>query len=275
VKDFSPLGITSAAIGFPARIGIITRLDGSVIRFAESDEPIVVDGDTYSVVPGMKVSAVKHTSNGDVPSCRIVGVLGDTFDPAAVDVGLYDAATVQIYFVDRMNLSRKGLLFSGAISDIQVDPIQHQVSFNVKGPSASARVLMTRKRSPMCQTSLFSALCGVDKTAYDVAATVVSIESSFVFTVSGLVEADGYFNQGVGVTDAGAPFLIGKWLNSTQAITTYLPSYRILSVGQGVTLYPGCDKTLGATGCAKFSNQLNFQGQPHFLGTAAAAQQVV
>jgi hypothetical protein len=31
---------------------------------------------------------------------------------------------------------------------------------------------------------------------------------------------------------------------------------------------------LGATGCAKFSNQLNFQGEPHFLGTAAAAQQV-
>jgi hypothetical protein len=44
--------------------------------------------------------------------------------------------------------------------------------------------------------------------------------------------------------------------------------------GQGVTLWPGCDKTMGATGCGKYNNWQNFQGEPHFTGTAAAAQQV-
>lgn len=274
MKDFSPLDITSAAVGFPARIGVITRLDGTVIRFAESDEPIIVDGDTFDVVPGLQMSAVKHTSNGEMPSCAIVGVLGGAFDSVDVDAGLFDGAAVQIYIVDRKDFSRKGLLFTGAISGISSDPVQHQVSFDVKGPASSSRVLMTQKRSPMCRTDLFSSLCQVDKTSYDVAATVASIDSSFVFTVSGLAQADGYFNQGVAVTSSGVSFVMAKWVNSTQAITTYLPCDRILSVGQSITLYPGCDKTLGATGCAKFSNQLNFQGEPHFLGTAAAAQQV-
>lgn len=276
MKDFSPLALTSAVIGFPARIGVITRRDGAVIRFAESDEAITVSGDTYNVVPGMQVSAVKHTSNGEMPSCQIVAVygVGATFDSADLDVGLFDGATVQVYIIDRLNLSRKGLLFTGAISNIDCDPIGHQVTIEVKGRAASAKTVMTRKRSPMCQTDLFSVLCGIDKAAYDVAATVATIITSFSFAVGGsLAQTDGYFNQGVAVTAGGVAFEIANWFQSTQTITTYLPCNRLLTVGTGLTLYPGCNKTLGTGGCAKFSNQLNFQGEPHFLGTAAAAQQ--
>ncbi len=211
-----------------------------------------------------------------MPSCQIVAVHGSgyTFDSEELDVGLFDGAAVQIYMVDRLNLTRKGLLFTGVISTTTTDPIGHQVSIDVKGPTASTRILMTQKRSPMCRTDLFSTLCGADKTAYDVAATVATIPTAFTFTVSGLVQADGYFNQGVMLTANGVARQISNWVLSTQTITTYLPCDRLLSVSLGVTLYPGCDKTLGANGCPKFGRQLSFQGEPHFLGTAAAAQQV-
>jgi uncharacterized phage protein (TIGR02218 family) len=276
MKDFSPLAITNPVVGFPARIGVITRMDGTVIRFAESDEAITVGAETFAVVPGLQVSAVKHTSNGEVPSCQIIAVHGSTatFDSQDLDVGLFDGATVQLYIVDRLNLTRKGLLFTGAISTISYDPCERQVSFDVKGPAASAKILMTQRRSPMCRTDLFSTLCRLDKTAYDVSATVATIVDGFSFTVSGLAQADGYFNQGVAVTSTGVAFELAKWVQSTQTLMAYLPVNRLLIAGLGLTLYPGCDKTLGATGCAKFSNQLNFQGEPHFLGTAAAAQQV-
>lgn len=277
MKDFSPLAITDAVVGFPARVGVITRRDGTVIRFAEADEALTVSGDTFSVIPGLQGSAVKHTINGEMPSCEIVGVhgVGATFDSEDLDIGLFDAAAVQIYIVDRLNLTQKGLLFTGAISNITCDPITRQVAFEVKGPASSARVLMTQKRSPMCRTDLFSVLCGLDKTAYDVASTVATIESAFVFTVTGsLAQADGYFNQGVAVTANNVAFEVGNWVQSTQTITAYLPCYRLLTVGMGLTLYPGCDKTMGPNGCPKFNNQLSFQGEPHFLGTAAAAQRV-
>lgn len=275
MKDFSPLSITSSVVGFPARIGVITRLDGRVIRFAESDEAITVASDTFAVVSGLQISAVKHTSNGEMPSCQITAVHGSsaTFNSADLDIGLYDGATVQLYIVDRMDLSSKGLLFTGSIATISYD-IENQVVFDVKGPGVSARILMTQKRSPMCRTDLFSVLCGVNPASYDVAATVASIVDAFNFTVSGLAQADGYFNQGVAVTASGASFVIANWVNGTQKITAYKPCNRILTVGGSLTLYPGCDKTMGAGGCPKFSNQLQFQGEPHFLGTAAAAQQV-
>jgi hypothetical protein len=38
-----------------------------------------------------------------------------------------------------------------------------------------------------------------------------------------------------------------------------------LTVGEAVTLYPGCDKT-AETCRVKFSNRINHQGEAHFLG---------
>lgn len=277
MKNFSPLNIAGPVMGFPARIGVITRVDGTVYRFAESDEPITVEGNTYAIVPGLSVSAVKHTGNGEMPSCQIVGVHQSgaaIFDSDDLDIGFYDGATVQIYIIDRMNLSRKGLLFTGAISTISYDT-QNRVSIDVKGPVASAKILMTEKRSPMCRTDLFSVLCGVNKTSYAVSTTVTSIINAFNFTVTGLAQADTWFNQGVVVpTGVGKAFEIANWVQSTQTITSYLPCNRILTVGGALTLYPGCDKTDTMSGCGKYSNWLNFQGENHFLGTAAAAQQV-
>jgi len=277
MKDFSPLAITNAAIGFPARIGIITRTDGTVYRFAETDEAITVDGSTFDVVPGLQISAVKHTSNGEMPSCQIVAVHGSgaTFDSRQLDAGLFDGATVQLYIVDRSNLSHKGLLFTGSIANISYN-VENLATFDVKGPAVNAKIVMTQKRSPMCRTDLYSTLCGVDPASYAVSATVGAIVDAFNFTVGGsLAQTDGYFNQGVAVTGSGVAFQIANWVQSTQTITAYLPCHRIIESGNSLTLYPGCDKTLSATsGCGRYANALNHQAEPHFLGTAAAAQQV-
>lgn len=277
MKDFSPLAITDAIVGFPARVGVITRTDGTVVRFSEADEAIVVGGDTFPVVGGLQVSAIKHTNNGQTPSCQIVGghnSVDATFITAAIEAGLYDGATVQIYNVDRLDLSTKGLWFTGAIANISYDT-DNRVMFDVKGPSISAKRLLTQKRSPMCRTDWGSDLCGANPASFAVAATVLTVVDAFTFTVSGLVNPDGYFNQGVAVTGGGVSFEVANWVQSTQRLTSYLVSDRIVEAGTTLTLYPGCNKTLtGANGCAAFGRQLSFQGEPHFQGTAAAAQQV-
>lgn len=275
MKDFAPLHFMAAAVGFPARLCTITRRDGQVYRIAESDEPITIGGQIWAVVPGIQISAVKHTANGEMPSCQIIAVhnRGTVLDSNDIDIGLFDSAAVQIYIVDRMNLATPKLLFTGAIGDISYS-IENQAVFNVKGPAAFAKILMTQKRSPMCRTDLFSVLCGVNSASYAVHTTITAIIDQFNFTVTGVSQPDGWFNQGVMVLDSGTALQAANWVQSTQTVTTYLPSFRLLTVGGSLTMYPGCDKTMTATGCQKFSNAINFQGEPHFTGTAAAAQQV-
>jgi uncharacterized phage protein (TIGR02218 family) len=277
MKNFSPIAFTSAVVGFPANIVVITRMDGTITRIAESDEPLVVDGDTYAVVAGFQVSAVTHTNNGETPSCQIVAVhgVGATFDSNDLDSRLYDGATVQIYKVDRLNLSSKGLLFTGAVSDVQFDPVERQVVLDVKGPSVAARVMMTRRRSPQCQTTLGSSLCQVNLNDFDVATTVNAIADPFSFTVTGSLTLDARYKKGTLVTSAGKAMEVANWTQATQTIMTYLPCEQFLTAGMSLTLYPGCNRVLGSSeGCAGYFNQLNFQGEPHFLGVAAAAQQV-
>ncbi len=278
MKNFSTIDITSAVVGFPANIGVITRIDGTVIRFGETDISVVVGGDTYVPIPGLQVSGVKHTSNGEMPSCQIVGVygLGLTFDSEDIAAGLFAGATVQLYKINRLDLSSKGLLFTGAISNITCDPIAHRFSFDVKGPASSAKIIMTQKRQPMCRTDLFSTLCQVDKTLYDVATTVATVgDTAFTITVTGsLAQATGYFNGGTLVTSSGIALVISNWDQSTQTISTFKRCKYLLTVGDSLTLYPGCDKTDGANGCGRFSNYINFQGENHYSGPAAAAQQV-
>ncbi len=236
------------------------------------------DGDTFAVVAGLQISAVKHTSNGETPSCEITAIheVGGIFDTRDLEAGLFDGAAVQIYVADLQDLTGPpGLQFTGSIGNTAYN-VEHQVVFDVQGPSVSAKILMTQRRSPMCRTDLYSTLCGVDKTAYDVATTVDVVGDGFTFTVTGsLANPDGYFNNGALVTADGLSLVIANWVQSTQTITCYRPSSRLLTAGDALTLYPGCDKTLtGANGCLKFSNQINFQAEPHFKGTAAAAQQV-
>jgi len=68
-ENFSPLELTSAVIGYPPAC-VIRRRDSVVIRFAELDAPITIDGDTLRCRSRSLLSAPKHTANGDTPSCE-------------------------------------------------------------------------------------------------------------------------------------------------------------------------------------------------------------
>jgi uncharacterized phage protein (TIGR02218 family) len=102
---------------------------------------------------------------------------------------------------------------------------------------------------------------------WDYAGTVGTIIDRFNFTVAlSSPPVDGWFNQGTFITAAGFKAVIANWIQGSLKVTMYQPQCLArLTPGQGITLYPGCDKT-GATCRTKFSNKINFQGEDHFLG---------
>lgn len=260
---------------FVARVLKITRIDGAVLRVAEAEIPITVGSETFNPLPGSIIGSSRKSLGGNEGSLQIefVHAVDGTLDTADLVSGLYDGATVEMWIVDRTDLSSLGdMFFTGTIQPVIID-IMGSGSFDVRSIVDQSEVV-TQTYQPMCRTDLFSILCGLDKTLFARTATVAEIIDDFNFTVSGLGAApdDDHFAQGVGVADNGVAFEIAAWLKDSLQITTYLPvviSPR-LAAGQSVTLYPGCDKT-SATCTSKFANGLNFQGEAHFLGYAAAA----
>lgn len=263
------LTLTSATL-FPARLVKITRLDGVVLRIAEADAAIVVSGDTYSPLAGCEISAVRHVLGGEPGSMQInfAHSVGGTIDTSELNNGFWDGAEVKLYVIDRNAITTLGdAQFTGTIEPVSLDPIGSAGSFDIRGLAARAEAFI-QTYQPMCRTDLFSPLCQLVAASFAQTGTVGTIVDRFNITVAWLVSppADGWFNQGTGVTAAGFKFEIADWSQGSLKLRTYLPICATrFTAGQGLTLYPGCDKT-GATCRLKFGNKINFQGEDHFLG---------
>jgi uncharacterized phage protein (TIGR02218 family) len=266
-----PLTLTDRVVR-PARLLVITRRDGNVMRIAEAQSAITAGGDVYAPLAGCEISAVKHTIGGDVASMEIRGAHNNSgtaaFLTSDIDIGLYDSAEVSLYIVNRANPTTLGLLFTGTIQPVNYD-ISGSVSFDVRGPSIGANANYIQVFAPMCRTDLFSPLCGVNPDAYELSAVVTAVVNRFNFTVSfsGAAPADNYLNGGTVLTDSGVAFEIANQAGGS--LTAYLPYHRVLAAGMSLTLWPGCDKRI-ATCHAKFNNTLNFQAEPHSIGIYAA-----
>ena len=269
------LTLTDAVIE-PARLVKITRRDGTILRIAEAQSSIVVDGNTFTPIAGLEISSVRSTLGGDVPSMEIVGAHSDggTIDTAVIDKGLYDSALVQLWVVDRASLpstlSASEAFFTGTIQPVAYD-IAGSFSFDIRGHAVQASGAFIQNFAPMCRTDLFSPLCGLTAASFAKTCTVDTIINNHNFTVSGMASppADGWFNNGVVLTSDGVSFTAAHWDLSDLQVTAYLPCRRFLTAGQSLTLYPGCDKRI-ATCLSKFANTANFQGEPHSLGIYAA-----
>jgi uncharacterized phage protein (TIGR02218 family) len=265
-----PLSLSSRVVK-PARLVVITRRDGTVMRIAEAQSSITAGGNVYTPLAGVQISAVKHTLGGDVPSLEIIAAHNSSgtaaFNTADIDIGLYDAAAVQLYIVNRASPTTLGLMFTGTIQPVTYD-VAGQVSFDVRGPSVGAERGYIQRYAPMCRTDLFSSLCTVNPDTYELAATVATIVNRFNFTITiSPVPADGYLNGGVVKTSTGVAFEIASQTGSS--LTAFLPCHRFLEVGLALQIWPGCDKRI-ATCHSKFGNALNFQGEPHSIGIYAS-----
>lgn len=268
MRDYN-VTLTSTTL-FLARVVKLTRLDDVVLRIAEAEEPITASGQTFLPLPGSDISAVKHILNGDMGSMAIAFAhsAGGTIDTSELNNGFWDGAAAQMYLVDRASATTLGdPIFTGLIDGVSLNPIGSSGAFEIRGLTAQAEAFV-QTYQPMCRTDLFSVLCGLNPADWDHAGTVGTLLDRFNFTVTGLASppADGWFNQGTFETASGFKGVIANWIQSSLKITMYQPQCLArLTAGEGITLYPGCDKT-GTTCRTKFNNKINFQGEDHFLG---------
>lgn len=268
MRDYN-IALTATTL-FLARVVRITRLDDVVLRIAEAEQSLTVSAETFLPLPGAQISAVKHIINGDVGSMEITFAHSDggRLDTAELNTGFWDGAAVEVYLVDRLTLPALGdPIFTGVIDAVTINLIGSSGSFDIRGLSAEAEAFI-QTYQPMCRTDLFSVLCGLNAADWDHAATIDTILDRFNFTVMGLASppADGWFNQGTFQTASGFKGVIANWVQGSLKMTTYQPvCMSRLTVGEAVTLYPGCDKT-AATCKNKFNNRINHQAEAHFLG---------
>lgn len=146
-------------------------------------------------------------------------------------------------------------LVNGASFDFSSDTFVCELACETAA-SRMERFGLARCYQLTCPHTLYGTFCGVNQASF-AEARQISVTSGFSVTVSGAAFADGYFTAGQLVRQDGSRRFVAANTGNTLTLERGLP----LSVGDTVTLYPGCDKSR-ATCVNKFSNGVNFGGFP-------------
>lgn len=157
-------------------------------------------------------------------------------------------------------------VFEGNVAEVV--PSSTAVEITVESGIADLRDPLPKKLlSPGCSNMLFDAQCdpgGTLKTAKTVTGTVSA--ATPIYVVTGLTQADGYFDLGVITFTSGANNGVSRTVRSYLNTAGQVYFDRLLSVapsiGDTFSITPGCDKRK-ATCDTKFSNLTHLRAFPY------------
>ncbi len=245
----------------------ITRTDSTVLCFTDHDTDLTVDGLTYLSSSGITPTAVSSQLGLSVDNLELQGMLQDgALSEADILAGKFDHAAVSIFMVNHQSPADGQLLLkAGWLGEVSLN--SGAFTAEVRGISAMLQQNIGQVYTKNCRAKLGDARCTVDLSAFTKTGTVTGATSSYQFTDSGRTEDAGYFNYGLISFTSGANAGLSMEVRSFSAgeFQLFLPLPNAVLVGDAYTAVAGCDK--GFDSCVgKFSNALNFRGEPHVPG---------
>jgi uncharacterized phage protein (TIGR02218 family) len=253
----------------------LTLADGSTMGFTNHDVDLTISGITYEAASGFTPTAVETSRDMAVDNLDIQGAIDSTrITKDDLLSGKYDGAQILIFQCDWSNLSstafkvRKGTL--------------GQVSAGKTAFTAEIRGLMQAYQQDQgdvyqksCRTTLGSTKCGVNTAAYTSTFTVTAYNSSDGSIYTDSTRADYYYDYGLLTWTSTGPnngksVEIKRFTNTNGKFMPFLPFTYTPSTGDTFTAISGCDGNF-TTCSTKFSNVVNFRGEPHVPGSDYAA----
>lgn len=174
--------------------------------------------------------------------------------PSTVQIQGYILETQEIF--DIFSGYVKNVSMAEDCLSLQVGAISHKLTKNI--PHFFYQ--------PVCNNTLFDAMCGLSESDYLVTVTIDSIEDSTTFIVSGLGNVDDhYYTMGTAIFSGIRRLIVRQVRIVNQAkheIKIQFSFETDIQVGNVIQLLPGCDKS-SETCKKKFNNFSNFNGFPY------------
>lgn len=252
----------------------ITRTDGTILRYTDHDQDVLVGSDLYLRDDSMQVAAITSSANNGIQSTNCNVIFSDAgVSEIEVARGLYDKAVVEFAVVDYTNTSwGKLILLTGLMSTITVSN-RRSGQFEIRGLLTRGDTRIGEYYTAQCRADLGDSRCTVPLTSFTDTGIVTHIDSQTNFRV-GLTNsaANAFYSLGVmkftGGDNTGINMEILSQVNYTGGEQTIVLALRMpfdLQVGDTFDIVAGCDKRI-ATCIAKFDNVKNFRGEPFVPG---------
>ena len=266
----------------------ITRTDGTVLTFTDHDVAVAMNVDgagTYTYLPGLagSLTAIDTKVGLAVDNINMQGVYGaEGIDEADLINGLYDYAEVKVFQYNWADTSQGVLkLQRGWLGE----HTRHRNSFEVelRGLLQAYNRTIGQLYSPLCRAELGDSRCKVDLAPFLVPITVATTPNPYN-VITCVEDLSGYIAESDLTSSLeGSPWFAGgsilwntgdnvgrsyeiKDFDITSLEIRFFPAMTFpIEVGDTGILTPGCDKRFG-TCRVKYSNHLNFRGEPYLPG---------
>lgn len=248
------------------------ELSGATSRYYTSaGEDLTFQGQTYTNIP-LERGPIVSEPFGDAPPLEILMPFGINLITDLLFKIPPRSASVTVYRSHSATptVANTGIMWTGLITDVKASGRVVSISSeSVMGAALSAELPMVSIQTH-CNHVLYGTRCGVDRTSYDFATTVVTVSDRTVTVNSVDSKPDGTFSGGMLLRSSDGEYR--TIIDQTSTTITLLRPFRALAGSDVVTLYQGCDH-LRDTCYTKFNNLVNFgghadirQGRPHRMG---------
>ncbi len=246
----------------------LTRRDAVVMGFTDHDQDITYASVTYQASSGFTPSAVANSATLSVDNLDIEGVLDSTtITEADILAGIYDFAEVEVFKLNYADTTQGALLLRrGWLGEVSMN--QHQFVAEIRGLTQRLSQSIGELYAPACRAGLGDGRCKVNLAPFTVTGTLTSVTSNQVFSDDTRMEAAGFFTFGkITFTSGNNNGLSMEVKEFAQGeIILVLPMPYAVQTGDAYTMIAGCDKSF-ETCKNRFTNAINFRGEPHVPGT--------
>lgn len=235
------------------------------IRFTDSDNVVVYNGDTYSNDIGFTASAIVSAINSQSQGADISTTLGTEITAERINAGYFDNADVHLWAVDYDHPENGTIkLFGGAIGQIQYDDLG-KVDIHVVGLFNNTVNINIESYGHLCRAEFGDARCQFDIFSLKELFTIAATTTGQTFTTNELTQEDGYFRYGVmkftSGFNNGIVVTVATSHSDAKSVTLFVPTPFPITVGDTGIIYPGCDKTFAM--CRdRWNNIIHFRAEP-------------
>jgi uncharacterized phage protein (TIGR02218 family) len=256
----------------------LTLVDNSVLGFTDHTSDLTISSQLYKAATGFSPTSIETKDRFSVDNLDVAGILdSSSITEADIMAGKYDFAEIEIFMVNVTDLTQGVITHRrGWLGEVSLK--NGQFIAEVRGLTQKLSQNIVELYSPTCRAVFGDGRCKVNKASFTVGGTINTVTSRQVFICNSMTQAAGYFSSGEVVwltgANAGRRMEIKEFAN--KQFTLVLPMPNNIAVGDTFNAIAGCDKTFN-TCFTKFSNAVNFRGEPYvpgmdkMLATAATA----
>jgi len=248
----------------------VIRLDGEVFAFTDHDQDLTIDSLLYESQHGYNRTAIESNSDFSVDNLDVTGFLdSEKITDEELRAGLFDRATVEIFFVNWKDLSQ-GILKvrKGWFGEVTLGQ-NGLFTTEVRGLSQALGHNFIELFTPECKTDFCSPLCKLNIADYEQPATITATNSNDTFRLDAgvIVPAQGFIGGTVRFTsgdNTGNVLEIIDYDDATKEVAMFTPFPYSPEIGDTVVIASGCDKRRDT--CVTYGNVVNMRAEPDVPG---------